>query len=348
MSYRWYTERHDPVHDVHGSLSAIADLSLNFGVPETQLLRSMRIKIHDLIQPSSKCSAEQLLQLIDNIQSLNVKIPELPFRAATIAAEQFSFPIGALLRSIASIRSRLQLIVEYQQLINPLIRLETYQDKAYCYLLLSDRYGVGSRADFVFNYSAALVLALLRDSAEVRPHVTVFLSTPEPRNVADHYHYLSDQMVFDASFNLIAIPISALDQITQTAPSLSQKRYALACSDYKSRSRLSSSLIDECTRYIDSNLKMPSLGLASCAEHFHKSTSTLKRKLKMHECSFQSVLDERIVLHSLKHLYQGDSVGTIASQLNYSNNANFRRMFRRCTGVWPQPDQSRIFYPLWP
>ncbi|GHA17565.1 hypothetical protein GCM10008090_29090 [Arenicella chitinivorans] len=348
MSYRWYTERHDPVHDVHGSLSAIADLSLHFGVPETQLLRSMRIKLHDLIQPNSKCSAEQLLQLIDNIQSLNVKLPELPFRAAAMASEQFSFPIRALLRSCSNVRSRLQLLMEYQQLINPLIRLEMYQDEEFHYLLLADRYGHGANADFVLNYSAALVLALLRDGAQHRPHVTVFLSASEPRNVADHYHYLTDQMVFDACFNLIAIPANSLDQNDQVMASLSQQRYSLACREYKSRTRLAPSLIDECIRYVDGNLSTPSLGLSACADHFHKSTSTLKRKLKMHEYSFQTILDERVVLHSLLNLFRGASAGVLATQLNYSNTANFRRMFRRCTGVWPQSDQSHIFYPLWP
>ena len=66
------------------------------------------------------------------------------------------------------------------------------------------------------------------------------------------------------------------------------------------------------------------------------SPATLKRRLKDEGCHFQQLLDE-VRLHQAIHWFQfeGYSTEQVAKGLNFNDNTNFRRSFKRWAGVTP-------------
>ena len=77
------------------------------------------------------------------------------------------------------------------------------------------------------------------------------------------------------------------------------------------------------------------------AEHFQMSSATLKRKLKKHQTHFQAQLDQSR-LHTAIHLYrvQGFKTEQISQYLQINDTTNFRRAFKRWSGLTVQAAQS--------
>jgi len=85
---------------------------------------------------------------------------------------------------------------------------------------------------------------------------------------------------------------------------------------------------------ISTRLDFPSS--ASIADKLHMSESTLQRRLAKEGCRFQELLDQvryRLALEYLQSTHL--PVTEIAILLGYSSAANFRRSFRRWSGITP-------------
>jgi AraC-like DNA-binding protein len=66
------------------------------------------------------------------------------------------------------------------------------------------------------------------------------------------------------------------------------------------------------------------------------SARTLRRQLSAHGVSFQGLLEEERRAHALAALVETDAtIDVVAARLGYSESANFRRAFRRWTGMSP-------------
>ncbi len=78
------------------------------------------------------------------------------------------------------------------------------------------------------------------------------------------------------------------------------------------------------------------LSLQDCAAQLQISPATLKRRLSDAGCSFQPLYDrmrsERAVIELL---IAGASVEQVGARLHFHDSSNFRRAFKRWTGMTP-------------
>lgn len=87
-------------------------------------------------------------------------------------------------------------------------------------------------------------------------------------------------------------------------------------------------------------LLQPALGampdLSACADRLHTSPATLKRRLKEHGVSFQSLVDANQRERALVELLlNSKSIDDISELLYFHDSSNFRRAFKRWTGTTP-------------
>lgn len=75
--------------------------------------------------------------------------------------------------------------------------------------------------------------------------------------------------------------------------------------------------------------------LEQIAELMHMSSRTLRRRLTEENCSFRDLVDEYKIRSAKQALSEGKSVEQAAELLGYSDASNFRRSFKRLTGINP-------------
>jgi AraC-like DNA-binding protein len=149
-------------------------------------------------------------------------------------------------------------------------------------------------------------------------------------------------LVFGAPFNRIQFPASELDLPLRGAdPHLAQ----LARRQLELRlAAVSKQVTDLATRVRERLAAQLSedLSLARVAKDLRVSTRTLRRRLEEAGLSFQQLRQEVRKAQAARYLAQSDeSIEHIAARLGYQDPSNFRRAFRRWTGVAPSTFRAR-------
>ena len=93
-------------------------------------------------------------------------------------------------------------------------------------------------------------------------------------------------------------------------------------------------------QYLMQNIQN-NIQLEQTADYFQMSSATLKRKLKKHQTHFQAQLDQSR-LHTAIILYRvhGFKTEQISQYLQINDATNFRRAFKRWSGLTVQAAQS--------
>jgi AraC-like DNA-binding protein len=87
-------------------------------------------------------------------------------------------------------------------------------------------------------------------------------------------------------------------------------------------------------------------GLDTAAERLHLSARTLKRRLAEESTTFGDLLDEVRKRDSVQLLLNADrAIDEIAARVGYADPANFRRAFKRWTGVSPSEYRAQQLGP---
>ncbi|MBC7993255.1 MAG: helix-turn-helix transcriptional regulator, partial [Rhizobacter sp.] len=106
------------------------------------------------------------------------------------------------------------------------------------------------------------------------------------------------------------------------------------------------SLLGALYRYLLEHVRLAP-GLEQTAQHFGISPATLKRRLLAHGTHFQAELDQ-VRTHVALQLYQcrGFDNEQVARYLGFNDAANFRRSFKRWTGLTPSSLRDSLDPPL--
>ena len=239
-------------------------------------------------------------------------------------------PLGPLLDRCEGADQYLDALCQFAYLLNPLLRLRRcVSDDSRVLLLLSSCCYL-SLTPCQLRVAITALSHLLTRLPDVDA-VEGMLSIPSPANIAQYLSHVAAQVYFDLPFDGVRISLQPQSAVAEGSASLSQQAARAGC---ETEDRGQYFLLSVLRRYWLDNGEVADL--QHCAELLETSAATLKRRLGEQGCTFQAVLDsarrEQALIELLVH---GASIDAISEQLHFHDSSNFRRAFKRWTGMTP-------------
>jgi AraC-like DNA-binding protein len=284
----------------------------------------------DLPDAGHNLSPEAYLRLLANV-------------AATAASADTSFLLGQqmlpghygaasqALQHAGSLREALSLLAHHHPHLSPLLvpRLREEGDTAVLYW--TDSFGAGALRGFLVEMHMAAVTAMCRWLAAERLPWHYCFNRTQPRHVEQHEVHLGGELRFNCHLDAMLIDAAWLDRPWPRANGAAAAVAQRAMGDVAATPGLLCALYD----YLLANIRCaPTLEHSAVALGI--SLATLKRHLARHGTHFQAELDQ-VRAHVALHLFHtaGYDNEAVARYLGFHDANNFRRSFKRWTGMTP-------------
>lgn len=318
----------------HHQPAVLVDLALERGIDSHRLLRGTGLFQEQIASGEHLISPQQLLALIANAQRL-------------LAADDASFLFGQrqlpghcgaashALQHAANLHEALTWLGEQRARLSPLLRPRLQLDEQTAWLFWDDSYGAGAQQRFLLEAAMTAVVSVSRWLADAALPWQFHLRGAKPRHVEQYWVHLGEALHFNQPLDAMALPRQWLftpwRNASPTAAEAARRQARREMSAEEEEGSLREQLFD----YLSDNLRRQPQ-LESAARHFAISPATLKRKLHKHGTHFQAELDYART-HAALWLYRsrGFASDEVAAWLNFSDAANFRRSFKRWTGLAP-------------
>lgn len=319
---------------VHQQPASLIELCLSRGIDCHRLLRGTSLFLEDVAQATTQISPSQFLILIDNAQRL-------------LAADDSSFLFGQRLlpghhgaasQALAlanNLQQALELLGELRALLSPLLSPRLLLDEQHAYLYWLDSCGLGEQRRFLLEASMTAVVAMSRRLGGEHLPWQFHFRQAAPRQIEQYWVHLGEDLHFNRPYDLLRLP---REYLTRPWPQTVQSTAQVACQQARQQLQalgVQASLLDTLQRWLLRHVRQaPNLEHAAAA--LAMSPATLKRKLHKHGTSYQEQHDQIRLLVAL-YLYQlkGYSNDEVASHLRFHDATNFRRSFKRWTGLAP-------------
>ncbi len=280
-------------------------------------------------------SARQLLALLAPLQR---HAKDSAFVLGQLALPGHYGLASQALRQSAHLLDALKLLARYPARLSPLLtpRLLVHEAQRELLLVWTDACGCpAAQRPFLVDMQMSAVVAMARWlGGEALPWRFAFNRT-RPGDLSQHAAYLGSDLRFDCQLDAMRLDLaSALRPWDRSAPQASSAHQALnqGADPHASRRGLLAAMYEVLMlrETVDATL-------LNAAQVFAISPATLKRHLAQHGTHFQAELD-MVRAHQALYLMhvKGQPQASVAKLLGFYDTANFRRSFRRWTGLTPQ------------
>ncbi|WP_045827428.1 helix-turn-helix transcriptional regulator [Teredinibacter turnerae] len=237
-------------------------------------------------------------------------------------------PLAEALGETAGAMAKLTLISRFANLASPSATLRIHQVRPDdCFLLFGGTYSLPPSPLALRCALALISRELKRSEKEIR--LDAYLRETSP---ADRHQF----QVHVAARCHFGMPINALRLRTslpqcERAPTLRAQVALQQCAALSPAERTTLTSVQERLWSTATSLNLP-----ECALQMGMSAATLKRRLQREKISFQQITDNlRAERALIDLLLSGASVEEIGARLNFHDSSNFRRAFKRWTGMTP-------------
>ena len=318
----------------HHQPALLIDLALSRGIDSHRLLRGTGLFYADIARGQAKLSPEQFVALIANAQRL-------------MDADDSSFLFGQrllpghygaashTLEHACTLHQALERLQRFRTLLSPLLTPRLLLDDSQAYLYWADSFGAGHAQVFLAEASMTAVVAMSRRLSAVRLPWRFHFSHAKPRYVEQYWVHLGEELTFDSQLTMMSLPREYLHIPWPNASATAGQVAEQASHAQLVNQGCPCSFLDQLYQYLQANIRVP-LNLERVANAFGMSPASLKRKLQKHGTHFQEQLD-LVRKHVALYLYQVRGYGNdeVAAYLCFTDTTNFRRSFKRWTGVAP-------------
>ena len=323
-----------PFIPAHHQPSTLIDMVLGRAGDSHRLLRGTGLFYEDILTGMRRISPDQFKLLIDNACKL-VSDEDLSFLFGQRLLPGHYGAASHALRNSASVQDALSLLEQLPVLLSPLMKPHLWYDDHYVWICWTDSCGLGARMRFMMETMSVAISRLSHELLGQRLPWEFIFAHERPRHIEQYWVHLGQNLRFGQPANLMRLPRmwasktcpAALTTINQVVLQQSQVQ--------RGELGFDSSLLDGIYHYLGLHVQQaPSL--EQTAQAFGYSSATLKRKLSKHGTGFQQLLDQ-VRLHTAIKLYliYGYSSEQVAAHLQFHDAANFRRSFKRWTGLAP-------------
>ncbi|MCQ4330933.1 AraC family transcriptional regulator [Stutzerimonas stutzeri] len=318
----------------HHQPAVLIDLALSRGIDSHQLLRGTGLFYEDVASGQARISAQQALTLIANARRL-LDADDSSFLLGQRLLPGHYGEVSHALTHSSTLLQALEQLQHFRALLSPLLTPRLLLDDHQAYLYWTDSCGAPEQKQFLTEASLTAVVAMSKRLSGDRLPWRFHIAYPQPRHVEQYWVHLGEQLAFDSQMTMMSLPREYLHKPwPNTSATAGQVAHQASCLQLDSLG-WSSSFIDQLYDHLYANVREP-LNLERVAQAFDMSPASLKRKLHKHGTGFQEQLDQ-VRKHVALYLYQMKSYSNeeVANYLRFNDTTNFRRSFKRWTGLAP-------------
>lgn len=319
----------EPVFKSHHLVVALVDLAKQRGIHPDKLLKGSRIFYDDLLRSNIAISYQQTERIIANI----IKIPSMIDASFLVGRRLFPGHLNEIspaLLHCESVIALFRVLMCNQQLFFPYISLQVQRDQQSFYFIPRATMSIGHDevSKFLLEVWLGIIVSILKWRVEHVPPFDCNFAYNLPKHVEQYQANLPGNIYFNQPLTIIKCALDCR-LITCIESNMSLKRYYLGTL----KSTPQKSLIQLLTQSI-LNGQVNTLEQAS--DQLSMSSATLKRKLKRFDCNFQSLLDNVRKQQAVFQIsYLGYTNEKVAQCMSFNDIPNFRRAFKRWTGMTP-------------
>ncbi|PMV66880.1 AraC family transcriptional regulator [Pseudomonas sp. GW123-5C08] len=318
----------------HCQPATLIDLALSRDIDSHRLLRGTGLFHEDILAGTARLSPQQFFGLIGNSRKL-LDADDSSFLFGQRLLPGYYGAASHALGHAQNLHQALEILIQQQVLLSPLVTLHLELDAHHAYLYWRDSCGAGEHWRFLLEAGMTSLVAMSQWlSGERLPWVCCF-SHAEPRYIEQYWVHLGEETRFERPLDMLSIPREYLTRAWPGAAATAGQVARQQAREQIEQLGFASSFLDCLYDYLREQVRQPP-SLEQAAQAFAMSPATLKRKLHKHDTGFQQQVD-RVRKQVALHLYQvkGYSNDEVAAYLNFNDAANFRRSFKRWTGSTP-------------
>ncbi|MCM2678198.1 helix-turn-helix transcriptional regulator [Echinimonas agarilytica] len=288
-------------------------------------LAGTRLFANQFSQHDQFISQSQLDKFIE--QALHCGDADLPFLLGQhlILSDD---TLAKLLRYCPTIKQATQHISTFYSRWNLPIQLRVLRTHSHVHLDIISESAQANLANFYLKFATSAVSFWLRNyCAEVQWQLSYHHA------IASVHSYIGSNATFDRQFCRASINMHSVSQPHEMAPNTEYRAIQQQCK----RERVATHHVPHLIRVTRSFCERhPNCQLHDLADYLGVSNSTLKRRLKHESTTFQSIQDDTYRYLAICMVHDlGWSNQQVANHFEISDVNNFRRAFKRWTGVTP-------------
>ncbi|WP_028240532.1 AraC family transcriptional regulator [Stutzerimonas azotifigens] len=333
MTAGWYEgdTRFIPGHYQPGVL---IDLALGRGLDSHRVLRGTGLFHDDFPSGTVRLSPQQFLQLIANAWPLLGRDETAFLYGQRLLPGHYGAASQALAQA-AHLQEALEVLVEQQALLSPLLKPRVQMDEGQVQLAWLDACGCGEVQRFVLEASMAAVASACHWLAGERLPWRFEFRHARPRHIEQYWAHLSDALRFDCPRDRMLLPREWLHRPWPKGSATAARVARQEARRQLDTLGMEASLLGRLHDHLEALIREP-LNLERVAAAFGLSPATLKRRLQKHGTHFQALLDQARLQVALD-LYEsrGYTNDEVAAYLRFNDTTNFRRSFKRWAGASP-------------
>ena len=275
-------------------------------------------------------SPAQYLQLLANV----MRAIDSPDTSFMLGQQMLPGHYGALSHALLqaqNLRQALQILCAGQAALCPLLTPRLREEGGMAVLYWTDSFGAPSQLPVLVEMHMTAVTAMCRWLSGERLPWRYCMNRSAPAHIEQHEVHLGSDLRFNCHLDAMLINPAWLDRPWPRGNGM----VASSATAEAGAAALEPSLLTALYDYLLSNIRLgPTLELS--AADFGISPATLKRHLARHGSHFQAELDQ-VRAHVAIQLFQmrGYDNEAVAQYLGFHDATNFRRSFKRWTGLTP-------------
>jgi AraC-like DNA-binding protein len=326
----------------------LVDLAKQRGIHPDKLLRGTKLFQHDLSKPNLAISHQQFTQLINNtIKFINT--PDIPFLLGSRLFPTQLGQIGLALSNAYNLQDMLRIIKCHQNKIFPFMFLMEKRHQGRRYLIFNHAITIERDGYHVFmcELLASVIISAIKWRMKALPTLHIRFPYQRPNYIEQYQAYFAQTFRFIPQFeslmnrskakSYLGLQISFTENVMMKPFEESSqviKNHQLNKLEGKN---FPVGIIQCVLQKLDFCFdRRNEVTLEKMAVSLSISTATFKRKLASHNTSYQHLLDLYRQQQAIFQLTeQGHSNETVAYALHFSDITNFRRSFKRWTGLTP-------------
>ena len=324
--------QHQPALIIDYARSRELGSELGSGEPASRVLVGTGLNDWDA-PPAGAVTPHQFLRLLANVTT-GLNSADTSFMLGQQMLPGHYGAVSHALGHAASLRDALAILTRYGHALCPLLTPRLCVDGQLATLYWCDSFGSALQRGLLVEMHMTAVTAMCRWLSGARLPWRYCFNRTRPRHTEQHEVHLGQQLQFDCHLDAMLIDAAWLDKPWPRANPMACTVALRTAQAQTQAGAAASSMLSAVYDHLMTNVRcVPTLERTAAA--FGVSPATFKRQLARHGSHFQFELDQVRVHVALRLIHQGYDNDDLARYLGFHDANNFRRSFKRWTGVTP-------------
>lgn len=345
-----YFEHHEKTINAQLLVILLIELGDQRGVQAEKLLKGTKLFQQDLAKPQLNIAHQQFVKLINNTLK-HLPQADISFLLGSRLFPAYLGAVGQALKHTSNIEEMMRIVACKQLSIFPFMFMRAEATKQHKYLLFNQAISIENfeYQRFMTELLVSLLVSIAKQKSIPLSRIQIRFPYEKPNHVEQYQAYLPLTYHFSGATQSSLSSLQVKFDLGLLKMQLKESNAMLA-SHYIRQLPMEAhrvGFLQFIMQLFFSQLERRSdISLEWLAEQLGYSTATLKRKLTVHGTSYQQLIDimrQQTAVFLLTE--QGFNNEKIAHELKFSDITNFRRSFKRWTGMTPShflEEASRI------